>query len=127
MPASPVTSRPPVKPPPGPIHRSSTPARSSALARLVRRRATELGLAGVRLNAVAPGPFDSPLLQTTLDDPVLAPLVDALPIPIGRRGSADEVAATVEFLLSSAASNVHGSLLFVDGGIDASVSPDRVP
>jgi NAD(P)-dependent dehydrogenase (short-subunit alcohol dehydrogenase family) len=82
---------------------------------------------GVRLNAVAPGPFESALLQTTLDDPRLAPLVDALPSPLGRRATADEVAAVVAFLLSPDASNVHASLLFVDGGIDASVSPDRVP
>lgn len=98
-----------------------------ALARLMRRRAGELGAAGVRVNAVAPGPFDSGVLRTTLADPTLAPLVDALPSPLGRRGTAEEVAAVVAFLLSADASNVHGSLLFVDGGIDASVAPDRVP
>ena len=98
-----------------------------AVARAVRRRAGELGRLGVRANAVAPGPFDSRLLQTTLADPTLAPLVDALPSPFGRRANADEIAAIVAFLLSAEASNVHGSLLFVDGGIDATVSPDRVP
>jgi NAD(P)-dependent dehydrogenase (short-subunit alcohol dehydrogenase family) len=98
-----------------------------ALARLVRRRAADLGRAGVRCNAVAPGPFDSGVLARTLADPTLAPLVDALPSPLGRRGAAEEVAAAVAFLLSADASNVHGSLLFVDGGIDATVSPDRVP
>jgi len=98
-----------------------------ALARIVRRRAGELGRLGVRANAVAPGPFESALLQTTLADPELAPLVDALPSPFGRRATADEIAAVVAFLLSDDASNVHGSLLFVDGGIDATVGPDRVP
>ncbi len=98
-----------------------------AVARAVRRRAPELGQAGVRCNAVAPGPFQSALLQGTLDHPELGKLVDALPSPLGHRASADEVAATVAFLLSSQASNIHGSLLFVDGGIDATVSPDRVP
>lgn len=98
-----------------------------ALARAVRRRAGDLGRAGVRANLVAPGPFDSGLLRVTLADPELAPLVDALPSPFDRRATADEVAATVEFLLSPAASNVHGSVLFVDGGIDATVAPDRVP
>jgi NAD(P)-dependent dehydrogenase (short-subunit alcohol dehydrogenase family) len=98
-----------------------------AVARAMRRRAGALGTAGVRVNAVAPGPFDSGVLQTTLADPTLAPLVDALPSPLGRRGTAEEVAAAVDFLLSPEASNVHGSLLFVDGGIDASVSPERVP
>jgi 3alpha-hydroxysteroid 3-dehydrogenase len=99
----------------------------AAVATAVRRRAVELGGRGVRANAVAPGPFESALLQTTLADPELAPLVDALPSPLGRRATADEVAAVVAFLLSDDASNVHGSLVFVDGGIDASVSTDRVP
>lgn len=98
-----------------------------ALARAVRRHAGDLGAAGIRANLVAPGPFDSALLRTTLADPELAPLVDALPSPFGRRAAADEVAAVVELLLSDAASNVHGSVVFVDGGVDASVSPDRVP
>ena len=98
-----------------------------AVARAVRRRAADLGRLGVRINAVAPGPFESPLLQSTLDDAELAPLVDALPSPLGRRATADEIAAAVAFLLSTAASNVHGSVLFVDGGIDASVAADRVP
>jgi NAD(P)-dependent dehydrogenase (short-subunit alcohol dehydrogenase family) len=98
-----------------------------AVARAVRRRAGDLGAAGVRCNAVAPGPFASALLQATLDDPVLGGLVDALPSPLGSRATPDEVAAAVMFLLSDAAANVHGSLLFVDGGIDATVSPDRVP
>lgn len=98
-----------------------------ALARRMRQRAADLGAAGVRCNAVAPGPFDSGVLQATLDDPTLGPMVDALGSPLGRRGTAAEVAATVAFLLSSDASNVHGSVLFVDGGIDATLSPDRVP
>lgn len=98
-----------------------------AIARAMRRRAGDLGAGGIRCNAVAPGPFDSGVLQATLDDPDLAPLLDALPSPLQRRGTAQEVAAAVAFLLSPEASNVHASLLFVDGGIDASVSPDRVP
>ena len=99
----------------------------AAVATAVRRRAGDFGRRGVRLNAVAPGPFDSALLQTTLADPELAPLVDALPSPLGRRATADQIAAVVAFLLSEEAANVHGSLVFVDGGIDASVSADRIP
>ena len=97
-----------------------------ALARAVRRRAQAWGEAGVRLNAIAPGPVNTPLLQGSLDDPTLGPLVDALPIPLGRRAEADDVAATVVFLLGPDAGFVHGSVLFADGGTDALVRPTAV-
>jgi len=97
-----------------------------ALARAVRRRALDWGRAKVRLNAVAPGPIVTPLLQGSLDDPVLGPMVEALPIPLERRGEPTDVAAAVAFLLGEDAAFVHGSLLFVDGGTDALVRPDLV-
>jgi NAD(P)-dependent dehydrogenase (short-subunit alcohol dehydrogenase family) len=95
----------------------------AALALAVRQRADAWGTAGVRLNAVAPGPVETPLLDASLADPVLGPLVDALPVPLGRRAAADEIAAVLEFLLSPGASYVHGALWWVDGGTDATTSP----
>ena len=95
-----------------------------AVARAMRRRVAPWGEAGVRLNGVAPGPFASALLDASRADPTLGPLVDLVPIPLGRAGSADEVAAPIEFLLSEAAAWIHGSLLFVDGGTDALLRPD---
>jgi NAD(P)-dependent dehydrogenase (short-subunit alcohol dehydrogenase family) len=97
-----------------------------ALARAVRQRADAWGRAGVRLNAVAPGPVETPLLQGSIDDPELGPLVDALPIPLGRRAEPDEIAAVIEFLLSPAAALVHGSVVFADGGTDAQLRPHAV-
>jgi NAD(P)-dependent dehydrogenase (short-subunit alcohol dehydrogenase family) len=96
-----------------------------ALARAVRHRAEAWGQAGVRLNAVAPGPTMTPLLQGSLDDEVLGPLVDALPIPLDRRAQPDEIAAIITFLAGPETAYVHGSIWFADGGTDAMVRPDH--
>lgn len=97
-----------------------------ALARAVRRRARPWGEAGVRVNAVAPGPVDTPLLRGTLADPRLGPAVELLPIPLARRASAEEIASAIAFLLDPANAYVHGSVLFVDGGTDAELRPDAL-
>lgn len=97
-----------------------------ALARAVRRRSLAWGRAGVRLNAVAPGPFETSMLAGTLEDPVLGPLVDALPIPLERRGDPAEIAGVVAFLLGPDAAYVHGSILFADGGTDALARPEAL-
>ena len=90
-----------------------------ALARAMRRRAPEWAKDGVRLNAVAPGAVATPLLDETLADPQLGPLVRAFPVPAGRFGTPDEIAAAIEFLLGASASFCIGSVLFADGGTDA--------
>ncbi len=96
-----------------------------ALARAVRHRAEAWGQAGVRLNAVAPGPTMTPLLQGSLDDETSGPLVDALPIPLDRRAQPDEIAAIITFLASPDTAYVHGSIWFADGGTDAVIRPDH--
>jgi NAD(P)-dependent dehydrogenase (short-subunit alcohol dehydrogenase family) len=97
-----------------------------ALTRAMRRRVQPWGDAGLRLNAVAPGPVSTPMLEAILDDEELGDAVDALPIPLGRRAEPEEIASVVAFLLRPEASFVHGSVLFADGGSDAFVRPDVV-
>lgn len=97
-----------------------------ALIRAVRRRAGSWGERGVRLNAVAPGPVETALLRGSLDDPVLGPLTEALPVPLRRRATPGEIAGVVGFLLGPAAGYIHGSVLFADGGSDALLRPDAL-
>jgi 3alpha-hydroxysteroid 3-dehydrogenase len=90
----------------------------------VRRLAAPWGAAGVRLNAIAPGPVDTPMHQAALDDPLLGqPTREFVPL-LGRIATPDEIAAAIVFLLSPAASFVHGTVLFADGGCDAKLRSD---
>lgn len=95
----------------------------NALTVALRRRAPAWGDAGVRLNSVAPGITDTPLLQAGLDDPRYRDGIAGFQAPLGRRARPDEIAAAAAFLLGPAASYVHGSQLFVDGGSDAAARP----
>jgi NAD(P)-dependent dehydrogenase (short-subunit alcohol dehydrogenase family) len=97
-----------------------------ALAQAIKRRAPEWGRLGVRLNAVAPGKMETPMLDRLLAEPAHAPAINALPVPLGRSGSADEIAGAVVFLLGPDAGYVHGHVLFADGGSAAVVDPDRM-
>ena len=91
----------------------------------VRRRAAAWGAAGVRLNTVAPGATQTPLLEAGLNDPRYGEAIrDFLP-PLGRRAEPAEIAAVVAFLLSPQASYVHGAQIVVDGGIDATMRPTQ--
>jgi len=95
-----------------------------AMTRGLRRRTQAWADGGVRLNAVAPGPVDTPLLTASLADKTVGPMVEALPVPVGRRATTTEIAGAVGFLLDPVNGFVHGSLLFVDGGSDALLRPD---
>ena len=98
-----------------------------ALARWVRRQSvTEEWIgAGIRLNAVAPGFIDTPMTSGSAD--FILGLGDIFPMPIGRVGRADEVAALLEFLLGPDSGFFVGSVVYVDGGTDAKLRADDWP
>lgn len=96
-----------------------------ALGIAMRRRAMEWGQAGIRLNAIAPGPTDTPLLDSIADDPVRSEGLRSLPNPLGRHASPSEMAGVIAFLLGPEAAYVHGVILYADAGIDAALFPDR--
>lgn len=96
-----------------------------ALGRAIRRRVRKWGDARIRLNGVAPGPCDTPLLRATANDPATKKAIEMIDIPIGRRGEPEDVAKLVSFLLGPDATWMHGSIIFLDGGNDAEIRPDK--
>lgn len=94
-------------------------ATKAALVQLSRGLAVEMGPAGVRVNAVAPGYITTPMTRENLAKPeVLDPIMTRLPLK--RLGTASEVADVVVFLASDAARYVTGAVVPVDGGYSLS-------
>jgi meso-butanediol dehydrogenase/(S,S)-butanediol dehydrogenase/diacetyl reductase len=89
----------------------------AALVHLTLQHAVELGDAGVRVNAIAPGPVETEMARQVHDAAIRADYRDA--IPLARYGGVEEMAAVVGFLCSDAASYVNGQVIAVDGGFDA--------
>ncbi len=97
------------------------PASKIAVAYWVRAHAVgpDWAGAGLRLNAVAPGMIDTPMIAGMRAHAETGPMLDMLPIPVGRPGRPEEIAALIEFLLGPDASFFCGSVVFCDGGSDA--------
>ncbi|MGC7096154.1 SDR family oxidoreductase [Amycolatopsis lurida] len=95
----------------------------NALTVAVRQRVAEWGAAGVRLNTVAPGAVDTPLLDAGLADPRYGDAIRSYQAPIARHGRPEEVAALIVYLLGPHATYIHGAQFPIDGGSDALMRP----
>ena len=77
--------------------------------------ALDLAAAGITVNVVAPGWFDSPLAKGWMADPDLAAGITGH-TALGRWGASTDLAGAYQFLASEASAFVTGSVLSVDGG-----------
>jgi 3-oxoacyl-[acyl-carrier protein] reductase len=89
-------------------------ASKSGLVGMARSLARELGSRGITANVVAPGFVETDMTAELGEDLVKR---YAEQIPLGRLGSVDDIAGTVEFLASDAASYITGAVIPVDGGL----------
>ena len=101
---------------------SYTASKGGVLA-MTRELGVQFAREGIRVNALCPGPVDTPLLQELFAaDPERAQR-RLVHIPMGRFARAEEIAATVAFLASDDASFITASTFLVDGGSPAPTSP----
>jgi NAD(P)-dependent dehydrogenase (short-subunit alcohol dehydrogenase family) len=96
-------------------------ASKHAVIGLTKTAAGEVARSGVRVNCVCPGPIDTRMIHSlesmlNPDDPKSVESRYQANIPIGRYGTAEEVANLVLFLSSDLASNITGAQYVVDGG-----------
>jgi NAD(P)-dependent dehydrogenase (short-subunit alcohol dehydrogenase family) len=97
---------------------SYTASKGGVLA-MSRELGVQFARQGIRVNALCPGPVNTPLLQELFaKDPERAAR-RMVHVPMGRFGEADEIAAVVAFLASDDASFITAATYLVDGGISA--------
>ncbi len=95
-------------------------ATKAGVALLTQQMALEWAPQGIRANAVAPGLIDAGMSEPIYADEDIRAR-RSTSVPLGRLGTAEDVAGVVLFLLSDAAAYVTGTELLVDGGVTTSI------
>ena len=95
-------------------------ATKGAVGNLTKGMATDWARHGLQVNAIAPGYFDTPLNAALVADPEFSAWLEKR-TPAGRWGQVEELVGACVFLASPASSFVNGHILYVDGGITASL------
>jgi NAD(P)-dependent dehydrogenase (short-subunit alcohol dehydrogenase family) len=80
---------------------------------------------GIRVNIMSPGITVTPMTEIAMANPEIAALMNENPAPIARWGQPPDIAEVARWLLSESSGYVVGSVLIVDGGIDALARPDN--
>lgn len=94
-------------------------ASKGAVLSLTRALALEYAPYNIRINALCPGPIDTPMLNQEFEhdsDPIRARAEGIKTMPIGRLGQPEEIAQVALYLASEAPSLMHGASIVVDGG-----------
>jgi NAD(P)-dependent dehydrogenase (short-subunit alcohol dehydrogenase family) len=94
-------------------------AAKAAVRSFARSWSLNLNQRNIRVNAISPGPIDTPFVNRVLNEQQTQQFIQNVvkATPIGRMGSPDEVAKAVLFLASDDSSYITGIELFVDGGM----------
>lgn len=95
-------------------------ATKGAVGNLTKGMATDWAKYGLQCNALAPGYFDTPLNAALVADATFSAWLEKR-TPAGRWGNVDELVGACIFLASAASTFVNGHILYVDGGITASL------
>lgn len=95
-------------------------ATKGAVGNLTKGMATDWAQHGLQCNAIAPGYFDTPLNAALVSDETFSSWLEKR-TPAGRWGKVEELVGACVFLASNASSFVNGHILYVDGGITASL------
>lgn len=98
--------------------RTAYGATKAAVANMTQVMAVELAEYGIRVNAVAPGPIETPLVKAAHSDQTRDTWLRAM--PLARYGKPDDISQAVLYLASEEAAYVTGHIMYVDGGFHGS-------